>query len=331
MKTLVTGGGGFLGKAIVERLLARGDEVRVLARGAYPELEEMGAETIRGDVADAEVVDRAVAGVDVVFHVAAKAGVWGKYEEFYRANVEGTRVIIEACKKHGVNKLVYTSSPSVIGGSEDLLGVDESVEYPTRYLAHYPATKAEAERMVMAANGEELATVSLRPHLIWGPGDNHLVPRIVARARSGKLRRIGTGKYLVDSVYIDNAADAHLQAADALAPGSAVAGKVYFITQGEPVNVGELMDRIVVAAGMKPLERSISPGLAYFAGWMSEKVYGALGKKEEPMMTRFLARQLSTAHYFDISAAREDFGYEPTVSIDEGMERLAVWLKSEGM
>ncbi len=329
MKTLVTGGGGFLGKAIVERLLARGDEVRVLARGEYPELAELGVETIRGDVADPAVVERAVEGCDVVFHVAAKAGVWGSYDEFYQANVEGTRAIIEACKKHGVQRLVYTSSPSVIGGSEALLGVDESIEYPASYLTHYPKTKAEAERMVIAANGDELATVSLRPHLIWGPGDNHLVPRIVARARSGKLRKIGTGNYLVDSVYIDNAADAHLQAADALSIGSVVAGKVYFISQGEPVNVGELMDRIVVAAGLKPIEKSISPGLAYFAGWLSEKVYGLLGKKEEPLMTRFLARQLSTAHYFDISAARADFGYAPSVSIDEGMERLAVWLQNE--
>src|SRR5690554_4001860 len=158
MKTLVTGGGGFLGKAIVARLLARGDEVRVLARGDYPELAQMGAETIRGDVADAAVVDRAVEGCDVVFHVAAKAGVWGTYDEFYQANVEGTRVIIDACKKHGVQRLVYTSSPSVIGGAEDLLGVDESIEYPSTYLTHYPKTKAEAERMVMAANGADLAT-----------------------------------------------------------------------------------------------------------------------------------------------------------------------------
>lgn len=331
MKTLVTGGGGFLGKAIVERLLARGDEVRVLARGEYPELAEMGAETIRGDVADAAVVERAVEGCDVVFHVAAKAGVWGTYDEFYQANVVGTKNIIDACKKHGVRKLVYTSSPSVVTDSEELLGVDESVPYPTKYLTHYPKTKAEAERLVLAANGNELATVSLRPRLIWGPGDTQLVPRIVERARSGKLRKIGTGKYLVDSVYIDNAAEAHLQAADALSIHSTVAGKAYFISQGEPVYVGDLMDRIVMAAGLEPIKGSVPPKLAYFVGWLSEVVYKALGKKEEPMMTRFLATQLSTSNYFNISAARNDFGYAPSVSIDEGIERLGVWLKSENI
>lgn len=331
MKTLVTGGGGFLGKAIVERLLARGDEVRVLARGEYPELAEMGAETIRGDVADAAVVERAVEGCDVVFHVAAKAGVWGTYDEFYQANVVGTKNIIDACKKHGVRKLVYTSSPSVVTDSEELLGVDESVPYPTKYLTHYPKTKAEAERLVLAANGNELATVSLRPRLIWGPGDTQLVPRIVERARSGKLRKIGTGKYLVDSVYIDNAAEAHLQAADALSIRSTVAGKAYFISQGEPVYVGDLMDRIVMAAGLEPIKGSVPPKLAYFVGWLSEVVYKALGKKEEPMMTRFLATQLSTSNYFNISAARNDFGYAPSVSIDEGIERLGVWLKSENI
>ncbi|MBA2664940.1 MAG: NAD-dependent epimerase/dehydratase family protein [Bradymonadaceae bacterium] len=328
MRALVTGGGGFLGKAIAAQLLARGDEVRVFARADYPELREMGAETVRGDIANATEVAAAAAGCDVVFHVAAKAGVWGPYEDFYRTNVEGTRAVIAACLEHGVKRLVYTSSPSVVSGDHDLLGVDESVPYPTHYIAHYPKTKAEAERLVRAANGPTLSTVSLRPHLIWGPGDNHLVPRIVARARSGKLRKIGDGRYLVDSVYIDNAALAHLLAAEHLTPDSPVAGKVYFISQDEPVDVGELMDRIIAAAGLPPVTRSVPPKLAYFAGWLSEKLYTALGKKEEPLMTRFVAKQLSTAHYFDISAAKADFGYAPTVSIDEGMERLAVWLRT---
>ncbi|MFU8802526.1 MAG: NAD-dependent epimerase/dehydratase family protein [Bradymonadaceae bacterium] len=327
MKVLVTGGGGFLGKAIVRLLLERGDEVRSLARSHYPELDEMGVDARRGDLSDAGDVDAVVEGCDAVIHVAAKAGVWGAYEGYYATNVVGTKNVLDACKKHGVPRLVYTSSPSVVFGTEPLLGVDESVPYPDTYLTHYPNTKAEAERMVLAANSDDLHTVSLRPHLIWGPGDNHLVPRIIARAKAGKLKKVGTGDYPVDSIYIDNAALAHLQALDALGPDSPVAGKAYFISQDEPVNVGDLVDRILKSAGLPPVQKSVPVPVAYAAGWMLETVYKALGKTEEPMMTRFVAKQLSTAHYFDISAAKRDFGYEPLVTIDEGMEQLGTWLR----
>ena len=235
MNALVTGGGGFLGGAIVRRLRARGDEVRSLSRGRYPALRRPRRQQIQGDVADAGAVDAAVAGCDVVFHVAAKAGVWGRYAEYHRANVVGTENVLAACRRHGVRRLVYTSSPSVVFDGRDMEGVDESVPYPAHYEAHYPQTKAEAERLVLAANGPDLATVALRPHLIWGPGDNHLVPRILARGRAGRLRRIGRANKLIDSIYIDNAADAHLLAADRLAPGSPVAGKAYFISNGEPI------------------------------------------------------------------------------------------------
>ncbi len=322
MKALVTGGGGFLGSAICRMLRERGDEVRSLSRGDYPALEELGVEQFRGDIADAEAVSKAVEGCDVVFHVAAKAGVWGEYSEYYRANVEGTKNVILACHEHGVSKLVHTSSPSVVFDGTDMEGVDESAPYPTHYHAPYPRTKAEAEKLALAANGDKLAVVSLRPHLIWGPGDNHLVPRIIERGRAGKLRRIGTRANKVDAVYIDNAAEAHLLAADKLAPGSAVAGKAYFITNDEPVVVWDFIDQILGCAGLPPVRKTISPGLAYFAGCVLEVVYNGIGIKSEPRMTRFVARELATEHWFDISAAKRDLGYTPKVSMEEGLRRL---------
>lgn len=284
-------------------------------------------EQFHGDIAVAPAVDDAVADCDVVFHVAAKAGVWGVYDEYHRANVVGTENVIAACRKHGVSKLVYTSSPSVVFDGTDMEGVDESVSYPDHYHADYPKTKAMAEKAVLAANDGKLATVSLRPHLIWGPGDNHLVPRIIERGRAGKLRRIGKRANKVDAVYIDNAAEAHILAADKLAPNSPVAGKAYFITNDEPVVVWDFIDQILECAGLPPVKRTISPELAYFAGSALETVHGVLGIKSEPRMTRFVARELATAHWFDISAARRDFGYTPKVTMEAGLRRLRASLK----
>lgn len=332
MRALVTGGGGFLGKAIVSRLLAGGHLVRSLSRGDYPELKSLGAECIRGDVADASIVARAAEACDVIFHVAAKAGVWGRYDDYYQANVVGTENVLAACRRLSVPKLVHTSSPSVVFSGHDEAGIDESAPYPDRYLAHYPYTKAVAERAVLKANGEtlpdgnRLATVALRPHLIWGPGDNHLVPRLIERAKQGKLRRVGSGTNLVDTVYIDNAADAHLLAAEKLTPNSPVAGKAYFITNGEPVPLWGLIDRMLACAGLPPVSRSISARAAYTAGAILEGVYKWTGRLDEPPMTRFVARQLSTAHWYDISAAKRDLGYQPRITIDEGLRRLADWL-----
>ncbi len=320
MKTLVTGGGGFLGSAIVRQLLDRGDCVRTFSRSDYPALRESGVETIRGDVADFDAVSAAVEGCEVIYHVAAKAGVWGRADDYHRANVVGTRNIIDACRQHGVKRLVYTSSPSVVFDGRDQENVDESVPYPNRFLAHYPRTKAEAERMVIDANGDGLVTVSLRPHLIWGPGDPHLAPRVIDRARVGGLRLIGDGLQKVDAVYVENAAAAHVLAADA---GDHVGGKAYFVTNGEPIAMRELINDILASAGLPPATRSVPPCIAYSVGAVLECIYAALAVKSEPVMSRFVARQLATAHWYDITAARRDLGYEPIVSMDEGMRRLA--------
>lgn len=329
MNALVTGGGGFLGSAIVRRLRQRGDRVRSFSRGRYAELDALGVVQHQGDLADDIAVSRAAAGCDIVFHVAAKAGVGGRYRDYHRANVLGTANVLTACRHHGIKRLVYTSSPSVVFTGRDMAGVNESVPYPRYYDSAYPQTKAIAERMILRANSATLATVSLRPHLIWGPGDNHLIPRILARARAGRLRRIGTEAKRIDSVYIDNAADAHLLAADRLVPGLPIAGKAYFITQGEPVPLWDLVNRILHAAGLGLVTRSISPRLAYGMGWILETIYAVFRPQEEPSLTRFVACELTTGHWFDISAARRDLGYEAKISLEEGLRRLTIWLRSK--
>jgi nucleoside-diphosphate-sugar epimerase len=288
-------------------------------------LDHLGVDQLQGDLADREALIRAAQGCDVIFHVAAKAGIWGSYADYHRANVTGTENVLAVCQALGIGRLVYTGSPSVVFDGRDVEGGDESLPYPARYEAYYPRTKALAEQLVLAANSPALATVSLRPHLIWGPGDNHLVPRIVAKGRAGRLRRIGNRPCLVDTVYVDNAAQAHLLAADRLAPGAAMAGKAYFITNGEPLPLWEMVNRILAAAGLPPVTRSMSPRLAYAAGILCEGLWTVLPMQGEPPMTRFVAHELATAHWFNISAARRDFDYAPTVSIEEGLERLREW------
>ena len=325
---LVTGGGGFLGRAIVERLRARGVPVASFARGAHPELAALGVETLRGDLRDAAAVRRACTGRSVVFHVAARAGVWGSYDDFFQANVQGTRHVLEACRAEGVGRLVYTSTPSVVFDGRDLRGVDESAPYPSHYESAYPETKAIAERLVLAANGPDLATVSLRPHLIWGPGDPHFVPRITARARAGRLRIVGDGRNEVDTLYVDDAAEAHLRAAEHLAPGSPVAGRAYFLSAGKPVRLWDMVNHLLAAADLPPLTRSVPARVALAAGFVLEVLHRLLPLRGEPLMTRFLARELATSHWFDISAARRDLAWQPEVDLDEGLRRLRASLRA---
>jgi nucleoside-diphosphate-sugar epimerase len=322
MRALVTGGGGFLGSAIVRMLVERGDEVCSFSRNEYPALAALGVKQFRGNLENLDEVVSAATGCDIVFHVAAKAGIWGNYDDFYQANVTGTENVVAACHRTGIDRLVYTSSPSVVFDGSDVEGGDESLPYPARYDAHYPATKAMAEQEVLAANSNELATTALRPHLIWGPGDNHLVPRILAKGRAGKLRRIGDRPNLVDTVYLDNAARAHLLAADRLYPGSVIAGKSYFISNDEPLPLWDIVNCILAAANIPPVTRSISPTLAFTVGCIFEGLWWLFRLDGEPPITRFVSQELATAHWFDISAARRDLGYHPEISIDEGMIRL---------
>lgn len=323
-KILVTGGGGFLGKAIVKRLIERGDRVRSFSRGSYPALEALGVEQVQGDLADADDVAAACEGMDTVYHVAAKAGIWGAREVFYRANVTGTENVIAACRRQQVKRLIYTSSPSVVFDDGDMAGVDESVPYPTEFHAPYPETKARAEQLVRTAGQEGLATISLRPHLIWGPEDPHILPGILARAK--RLKRIGDGSNLVDTIYVDNAAEAHLLAEAALEARPHLTGKVYFISNDAPIPLWEMIDRFLAAGGHPPVSGRVSPATAYRIGALCETLYRWLGVKSDPPMTRWAARELATTHWFDIGAAKRDLGYTPSVSTEEGLKRLALWL-----
>ncbi|MEX2170533.1 MAG: NAD-dependent epimerase/dehydratase family protein [Pirellulales bacterium] len=335
MHALVTGGGGFLGRYIVEQLVARGDTVRSFGRGAYPELEAIGVEVVRGDITDRNAIVAACEGIDCVFHTAARAGIGGEYTDYSLPNISGTRMVLLGCRFNQVPRLVYTSSPSVVFAGLDQNGIDESAEYAPLWQmvrnAWYSYTKGTAELATLQINlrGGPTRSCALRPHLIWGPRDTHLIPRLIQRARTGKLRRVGNGTNLVDITYVENAAAAHLQAADALAdPASPVAGKAYFISQGEPVNCWQWIDQILALVDLPPVRKSISARTAYAIGAVLEGAYRVLGRTDEPRMTRFLARQLSTSHWFDISAARRDFGYQPRVTTAEGMERLGAWLRA---
>ena len=330
MRVLVTGGGGFLGGAVTRALLARGDEVVSLARGDYPALRALGVETVRADLADAEAVKAAARGCDVVVHVAAKAGIWGAAADYERSNVQGTRSVVAACRALGVRRLVHTSTPSVVHAGGDIAGSDETLPYATHFTSPYPRTKAVAEREVLAAAGDRLATVALRPHLVWGPGDTQLVPRILDRARTGRLRFVGGGDALIDTTYVDDAVTAHLAAVDALEPGAPCSGRAYFISSGDPQPVRDIVNAILRAGGLPPETRSVPLGLAVAAGAAAEGVWRLLGRDDDPPMTRFLARQLATAHWFDITAARRDLAWEPAVGLDEGFRRLETWLREQG-
>jgi nucleoside-diphosphate-sugar epimerase len=328
MKALVTGGTGFLGLYLVEQLVARGDTVRVLSRHPHPRLNEMGVDWKAGDIRDAAAVGGACDGMDVVFHLAGVPGIWGPWRLFYEVNTLGTRHVIEACRTRGIGKLIFTSSPSVIYDGADHRGADESRRYPKKYLCHYPHTKALAEQAILEANGREgLATVALRPHLIWGARDNQLIPRLIGRAKTGRLVRVGTGGNHVSTSYVENAAAAHIQAADALSLDSRIAGNAYFINEPEPVMLWPWIDELLKLAGLPRIRRSISARFAYRIGAAFEAVYRVLPISGEPPMTRFLAQQLAGSHYYDVARAEHDFGYRSIVSVEEGMRRLEPDLK----
>jgi len=335
--TLVTGANGFLGRYLVEQLVDRGESVRAMVRQPDAQLASLGVEIFLADLGDAAALAGACQGVHTVHHTAAIAGIWGPWKTYYETNTLGTVRLLEAARNAGVRRFVYTSSPSVTFDGRDQCNVDESAPYARRWLAHYPRSKALAEQAVLAAHGVEgLSTCALRPHLIWGPRDRHLIPRLMERAKEGKLLRVGDGTNLVDMIYVENAAMAQILAADALdgiedaTPGSASSkgsgGKAYFLSQGEPVNCWDWINEVLALADVPPVKKSISRCTAWVAGSVQEVVHTIGRLNSEPRMTRFLAAQLATSHYFDISAARRDFGYEPKVTTEQGMQRLAARL-----
>lgn len=325
MKILVTGGGGFLGQALCRGLLECGHAVASLSRSRHPALDVLGVEQRQGDLADRDAVMAAFAGgFDAVFHNAAKAGAWGSYQSYHAANVVGTQNVIDACRAHRIGRIVYTSTPSVTHRATHPVegGTAETVPYGTGFKAPYAATKAIAEQAMLAANDADLTTVALRPRLIWGPGDAQILPRLVERAKAGRLRIVGNGDNLVDTTYIDNAAQAHFDAFDHLAPGATCAGKAYFVSNGEPWPMRNVLNALLRAAGAPEVHGHLPFAAAYAAGVVCEGLWRMLPLAGEPPMTRFLAEQLATAHWYSMEPARRDFGYAPKVSMAEGMQRL---------
>lgn len=327
MKIFVTGGGGFLGFAIVHQLCAKGHEVVSFSRKDHPALNQLGVKHFKADITEYKALKEAMTGCEAVFHVAAKTGIWGRYDEFYQVNVKGTENVLLACRELNIRNLVFTSSPSVVFNGKDSEGHNESLPVANSFNASYPLTKAIAEKLVMDANDAFLKTVSLRPHLIWGPGDTQYIPRLFQKAKAGKLFILGRYPKLVDCIYIDNAARAHLQAFDQLNnnPGK-VEGKTYFISQGEPIAISTLINELLATGGFPPVTKKLSPAIACLTGWWLENIYRLFGINSEPAITLFLAQQLSTSHWYDISAAKLDFGYVPEVSLEEGMKRLRDWV-----
>ncbi len=321
---LITGGGGFLGKAIVRKLRDKHIQVTSFARQFYPELDALGVTQIQGDLTNKASVVQAFKDMDTIFHVAAKPGIWGSYDSYYQVNVMGTSHVIEACRSNGVERMIYTSSPSVVFDEFDMENKDESIPYPDTYLAPYPKTKAMAEKMVVKAAKEGVPAIILRPHLIWGPEDNHLVPKIISRAK--RLKVIGPKDDRVDTIYVDNAADAHVLAAEKLLVRPDLSGNIYFISQDDPISKWEMINAFLDAAGLPPIKGHVSARTAYMAGWVFEGIYKLFGIQKDPPMTRFAAKELATSHWFDISRAKKDLGYTPAVSTQEGLIRLKKWL-----
>ncbi|RLT96879.1 NAD-dependent epimerase/dehydratase family protein [Ketobacter sp.] len=325
-KALVTGGGGFLGRYIAEQLQQRGYQVTVFCRGHYPDLEQAGIRVQRGDVTNPIQLENAIAGQDLVFHVAAKVGYWGDYQDYYAVNVQGTDHVIRACRQQGVKKLIYTSSPSVTMNNIDIHGGDEQLPYPKHYHSHYSATKAIAERKVLAAhNPRGLHTVAIRPHLILGPRDNHLLPRILQKAHSGRLKQIGPGRNKVSVTYVENAAHAHILAAESPNTG----GNAYFINEPDPILLWPWLKQILEKLDAPPPRYRVPFALAFAAGWVLENLYRALRVKQEPLVTRFIASELYRNHYFSIEKARRDFGYEPLYSFTQAEAKTLEYVRGE--
>lgn len=321
-KVLITGGGGFVGKAIVHLLRERDIDCLVAGRHFYPEVQALGATCRLGDIRDRDFIADCCRGVDTVFHVAALAGIWGPWREYHAINVLGTGNVLAGCRAHGVRSLIYTSTPSVVFNQHSICNGNEDLPHAGHFLCHYARSKAMAEQEILAASNHQLRTCAIRPHLVWGPGDPHLIPRLIQRGRTGQLRQVGAGDNLVDISYVDNVAHAHVLAADNLEGAATAAGRAYFISQGDPVNLWQWINELFSRLDIAPVGSKISFAMAYGAGALLEAGYRLTGCRQEPRMTRFLAQQLARSHYFSIDRARNELGYQPLVSTEQGMERL---------
>lgn len=324
MKVLVTGGGGFLGTQIIKELRRAEHDIYSLSRSRYPHLETLGVSQIQADLAKASSLDTIVKDFDVVIHTAAKAGVWGRADEFYSINFLGTKNLVDACIRTGVENFVYTSTPSVVSSDEDILGSDEQLSYPAKFYSEYAKSKAQAEKYVLSRSSNQFRACAIRPHLIWGEGDPHILPRLVDRARKNKLKIIGDGNNLVDIVHVENAAHLHVLAMKGLCEkAQGVNGEAFFIGQNEPVNLWKFINTLLDTQGIAPINSKVSAKLAYTLGYVLEKIYRVFSIYDrDPLMTRFVALQMSKSHYFSHDKAITFLGYQQRVSTEDGLHRL---------
>lgn len=320
MRVLLTGGSSLLGAGAVRALHARGDHVVVLQRGPATVASELGLTEHLADLNDAEAVGRALEGREAVIHLAARVGVVGSAAQFHGANVAGTRTVLEAARVAGVSRFVFISSPSVAHSGSAIAGTGADPADPKRARGHYSRSKAQAELDVLAADAPGFATIAIRPHLIWGPGDTQLVGRIVDRARAGRLALVGGGRALIDTTYIDNAVDAVVAALDHAPAGH---GQAFVVSNGEPRTVAELFERICSAGGAQPPTRSVPRSVAWAGGAVAEGLWWLGRRTGDPPMTRFLAGQLATAHWFDQRLARGVLDWSPRISLVQGFALLA--------
>ncbi len=325
MQALVTGGGGFLGREITRQLRARGDDVTIVGRAPHPTVEALGAKCVRLDLTAGGDLRPLCEGMDVVFHTAAKAGIWGSRESFYAINVGATERLLAAARSAGVPRFVHTSSPSVIfqRGHQAMAAREEDCPYPDSYTAFYPETKAIAERFVLKQNARGFVVTALRPHYIWGPGDPHLLPRLVERHRRGRLVQIGSDTK-VSLTFVENAAKAHLQACDALdpeRPDKAPAGRAYFVTDDEPVDFWAFAQTVLEGLGEGPVRGKVPYPLARAVSGFVAGAWDVFGLAGEPPMTPFVVDQLAHSHWYSSAAAKRDFGYAPVVGHDAALRR----------
>ena len=323
----MTGTGSLLLGGLASELLRRGDEVVCLQRRPAAFMGHQNAHEVLADICDADAVALAAKGCDAIIHGAARVGVVGSQKEFYDTNVLGTENILRAAEQQSISRLVFVSTPSVAHTGASLVGAPAGQAEIGRSRSYYAESKAIAERTVLNARNSQLAVVAIRPHLVWGPGDTQLVGRIVERAKSGRLAVVGTGNALVDSTYIDNAISAHIAALDALHIGSACDGKAYVVSNGEPRTVNELMRSMCESAGVPFEPRHLSLTLGIRLGSLVERLW-PLMQSSEPPITRFIAEQLGTAHWFDQRVVHNDLKWAPSVTLDEGFKQLTQWFAS---
>jgi len=326
VRVLVTGARGMLGGAIVTRLLARGHEVRTLQRRSSGLAQPGRVVETLGDLADPSAVALAMRGCDAIIHSAARVGLVGSWAEFAAVNVLGTRSVLGQARRQGIGRLIYVSSPSVAHAGQPLIGAGAAPADPEQARGDYARSKAMAEQLVLSENSPALRTTAVRPHLVWGPGDTQLIGPILARARAGRLVLIDGGHALIDTTYVDNAAAAIVAAVHAIdEPG--VAGAAWVVSNGEPRTVAEILTRIALAAGLATPTGLLSRRRAHAAGRAAERWWSLTGRRDNPPLTTFVVEQLTTAHWFDQRQTREALDWTPEVSLAEGFERLALWLR----